>query len=47
MENDTKPAMSVVSVNVGRPREVLWHGKMVLTSIYKYPVEGANPAQAG
>jgi MOSC domain-containing protein YiiM len=38
--NDAKPAMSVVSVNVGLPREVLWHGRMVLTSIYKYPVEG-------
>ena len=30
----------VVSVNVGEPREVLWHDKRVLTAIYKYPVAG-------
>lgn len=32
--------MRIISVNVGQPREVIWHGKPVLTSIYKYPVEG-------
>lgn len=32
--------MKVVSVNVGLPREVPWHGKTVLTSIYKAPVPG-------
>ena len=30
----------VVSVNVGRPREVQWHGRDVMTSIWKSPVEG-------
>ena len=32
--------MKLVSVNVGLPREITWHGKHVLTSIYKKPVEG-------
>jgi MOSC domain-containing protein YiiM len=30
----------VVSVNVGRPREVLWKGDRVSTAIFKSPVEG-------
>jgi MOSC domain-containing protein YiiM len=33
--------MKVVSINVGLPREVRWHGKTVLTSIFKAPVEGS------
>src|ERR1051325_2060192 len=32
--------MQVISVNVGLPREVEWHGKTVLTSIYKQPDAG-------
>ncbi|HEV2236523.1 MAG TPA: MOSC domain-containing protein [Ktedonobacterales bacterium] len=32
--------MRVISVNVGQPREVLWHGEPVLTSIFKEPVSG-------
>ena len=32
--------MRVVSINVGRPREVQWRGKMVRTSIFKAPVPG-------
>jgi MOSC domain-containing protein YiiM len=32
--------MKVVSVNVGLPREVLWHGRTVTTGIYKEPVAG-------
>jgi len=32
--------MKVVSINVGFPREVQGHGKTVLTSIFKAPVEG-------
>jgi MOSC domain-containing protein YiiM len=32
--------MKVVSVNVGLPREVMWHGRAVTTGIYKEPVEG-------
>src|SRR5579883_2001961 len=33
--------MNVVSVNVGRPRIVLWKGTQVSTGIFKSPVEGA------
>ena len=32
--------MQLVSVNVGLPREVEWHGQVVRTSIWKSPVEG-------
>jgi MOSC domain-containing protein YiiM len=32
--------MKVVSLNVGLPRDVLWHGRTVTTGIYKQPVEG-------
>jgi MOSC domain-containing protein YiiM len=35
-----QPVSSVISVNVGTPREVDWHGETVLTSIYKKPVKG-------
>jgi ferredoxin-NADP reductase/MOSC domain-containing protein YiiM len=30
----------LLSVNVGRPREVAWRGKLVYTSVWKQPVEG-------
>jgi MOSC domain-containing protein YiiM len=32
--------MKLVSVQVGRPRTVRWHGKRVSTGIYKEPVAG-------
>ena len=32
--------MKVVSVNVGLPREVSWHGRTVTTGIFKQAVEG-------
>ena len=32
--------MKVVSLNVGLPREVMWHGRSVTTGIYKQPVAG-------
>ena len=32
--------MKILSVNVGRPREVTWKGKVVTTGIFKEPVEG-------
>jgi MOSC domain-containing protein YiiM len=32
--------MKLVSVNVGRPREVDWHGRSVRTSIWKSPLSG-------
>jgi MOSC domain-containing protein YiiM len=35
--------VSVLSVNVGLPREVLWRGKPVTTGIWKEPVAGRVP----
>ncbi len=32
--------MKLLSVNVGLPREVMWHGQSVTTGIFKEPVEG-------
>jgi MOSC domain-containing protein YiiM len=32
--------MRIVSVNIGRPRLVVWNGQTVSTGIYKTPVEG-------
>ena len=31
--------MRIVSLSVGRPREVKWNGRTVLTSIFKTPVD--------
>ena len=31
--------MRILSLNVGLPREVPWHGQTVLTSIFKTPVD--------
>jgi MOSC domain-containing protein YiiM len=31
--------MTIVSLSVGRPREVQWHDRIVLTSIFKTPVD--------
>ena len=33
--------MKLISINVGRPRIVLWKGTQVSTAIFKSPVEGA------
>lgn len=35
--------MKLVSVNCGLPREVMWNGTSVTTSIYKEPVRGRVP----
>jgi MOSC domain-containing protein YiiM len=32
--------MRVISLNTGLPRDVIWHGRTVTTSIFKRPVEG-------
>lgn len=32
--------MKLVSVNIGLPREVTWHGRSVTTGIFKRPVDG-------
>ena len=36
---DSEVGMNVVSLNVGLPREIQWHGKTVRTSIFKTPVD--------
>jgi MOSC domain-containing protein YiiM len=38
-DEDRNP-MKLLSVNVGLPREVEWHGHIVQTGIYKEPVDG-------
>jgi MOSC domain-containing protein YiiM len=35
--------MKLISLNVGLPRDVLWHGRTVTTGIYKQPVKGRVP----
>jgi MOSC domain-containing protein YiiM len=35
--------MKLISVNVGLPRDVVWRGQAVRTSIWKTPVEGPVP----
>jgi MOSC domain-containing protein YiiM len=35
-----KSAMKLISVNVGMPRDVTWHGRVVSTGIFKEPVDG-------
>ena len=32
--------MKLISVNVGRPRQIDWRGRRVTTSIWKKPVQG-------
>src|ERR1700730_13250793 len=32
--------MKLISVNIGLPREVIWHGMSVTTGIFKQPVKG-------
>jgi|SRR5918994_1100538 MOSC domain-containing protein YiiM len=36
------PIGRVVSVNVGQPRQVRWHGRTVTTAIWKHPVDGCQ-----
>jgi len=37
--------MRIVSINVGRPREIEWRGRTVSTSIFKEPVAGPVPVR--
>ena len=32
--------MNLISLSVGLPRDVLWHGRTIMTGIFKQPVEG-------
>jgi MOSC domain-containing protein YiiM len=36
----SNPALRIVSLNLGLPRDVIWHGQTVTTGIYKHPVQG-------
>ncbi|MFC5262246.1 MOSC domain-containing protein [Kribbella qitaiheensis] len=38
MTSDSPP--TVLSVNVGKPKDVAWNGKTVYTGVWKYPVDG-------
>ena len=42
--SSTQTEMKIRSVNVGIPREVEWHGRIVTTGILKEPVAGPRPA---
>jgi hypothetical protein len=37
-----RPAGRLLSVNVGLPRDVSWHGRTVHTAVWKEPVSGAR-----
>jgi MOSC domain-containing protein YiiM len=37
---EARELMKLISLNVGLPREVDWHGRAVRTSIWKSPIEG-------
>jgi ferredoxin-NADP reductase/MOSC domain-containing protein YiiM len=39
-ESGARPAGTLLSVNVGMPKEVPWHGKSVFTGVFKDPVSG-------
>lgn len=38
--------MRLLSVNIARPQDLIWHGKAVRTSIFKQPVAGPVPVLA-
>ena len=38
--------MRIVSINVGRPRNVVWKGKVVSTAIFKEPVRDSRVVRA-
>ena len=40
MTADRRPAVQVLSVNVGLPKDVLWQGRTVHTAVWKEPVDG-------
>jgi len=42
--NSGEPIGRVESVNVGQPRQVAWHDRLVTTAIWKEPVAGRIPA---
>jgi ferredoxin-NADP reductase/MOSC domain-containing protein YiiM len=40
-----QPVGRLMSVNVGLPQDVAWHGQMVYTAVWKRPVEGPRTAR--
>ena len=38
--SESRPVGTLLSVNVGKPKDVSWHGKTVFTGVYKDPVSG-------
>jgi len=42
MYRDVVITGQLLSVNVGLPRDVTWHGKTVHTGIWKHPVDGPS-----
>jgi MOSC domain-containing protein YiiM len=34
------PAGRVLSVNIGLPKDLIWHGRTVHTAVWKHPVDG-------
>jgi MOSC domain-containing protein YiiM len=40
MATSSQPIGHIQSVNVGQPRKVPWHGRVVTTAIWKQPVKG-------
>ena len=39
---EAQPVGALLSVNVGKPKEVPWQGKTVFTGVFKHPVAGAR-----
>jgi ferredoxin-NADP reductase/MOSC domain-containing protein YiiM/ferredoxin len=42
VQREDRPVGTLVSVNVGMPRNVTWQGKTVFTGVFKHPVTGAR-----
>src|SRR3954470_2113195 len=42
VQTEARPVGTLVSVNVGMPRNVTWQGKTVFTGVFKDPVAGAR-----
>jgi MOSC domain-containing protein YiiM len=38
----SRPAGRLLSVNVGLPQDVAWHGRTVRTAVWKRPVDGPS-----
>ena len=45
MAGKDRQAGSLLSVNVGLPQDVPWHGQVVHTAVWKRPVDGQRQAR--